>query len=78
MDAPAAVRVDAIYCICACCSNITDGEKQYIRGKMLDMLAQDNNKVARLCCFVCASVAGQSLALTDSHKAEATCRSPSE
>ena len=42
--------VYASNCVCACCSNVTDGEKQYLRGKLLDMLAQDNNKVARLCC----------------------------
>ena len=67
-DAPAAVKVDETNCVCACCSNITDGEKQYLRGKLLDMLAQDNNKVARLCYLKLASSAGQSLALAGSHR----------
>lgn len=38
-------------------NNITDGEKQYIRGKMLDMLAQDNNKIAVQVALVFAKIA---------------------
>ena len=77
-DAPGAVKVAAIHGVCACCSNVTDGEKQYLRGKLLDMLAQDNNKVLQLCCFRFASLAGPSLTLTDSHRAAITCHPPPE